>query len=119
MNIDDDRLARLLAAERDALMRTASLPTARQALWRVQLQSRRARDRRAAAVVEWLMVGAIGAVALALIALTTQRLSLTSRASTVVSGAAIVVGLAMAIALAAIHLETRLSGRSSSAAHRP
>lgn len=106
MTLDDEQLARLLARDRDALMRHASLPTAHQALWRVQLQTRRRQCRRAAAIVEWIviLVGALVAIGAGLVVVqTTHRADAISPTVYALTAATI----AAIVAIAAIHVETR------------
>ena len=102
MALDDARLARLLARERDSLLETCRLPTARQALQRARLHAPRRRAARISVLLDHLMLGASSLIAMVAVVATLLYVPLSYRVSIVVAGALGIGGVAVVAALLAI-----------------
>jgi len=101
--LDDDRIAELLAQDREALLDACSLPTAAQALLRVRLRASRGRAARVSTLVEHLVLALCSLVALVATVGTVLQFSLSDRVFVVMVGALGIGGVAVVAALAAVH----------------
>ena len=104
--MDDDRLRALLQMDRDAVVSRHAMPAAAQALWRIQLASRRRRARRVTMFVEAAAAAAAGALALALLGIAAAHVKNAegpSLATARLAGTVLVtVGIAVLVALLAM-----------------